>query len=239
MYMTEDPFFDGIGGLYRYIPPVAGRLDDGGTLEMLKITAVNGTAVSGSYDTRTGQVPGSTYDCAWVVIDDPDGTFPVGTPDVAVLKHVFNQGVAGGGAMFNRLEGAWHQRGKIAFNSTQGGDAGRGQVWIYDLALSKLKLLFESPGVDMLDLPDNLTFTSSGSLLLCEDGGGVNFMRGLTPDGLLFDFARNAVPGFEGQEFAGACFSPRGNGSQELFVNIQTPGITFAIWGPFARGVLA
>jgi secreted PhoX family phosphatase len=239
MYMTEDPFFDGIGGFYRYTPPVAGRLDDGGVLEMLRITAVNGSAVSGSYDTRSGQTPGSTYDCTWVEIGDPDGTFPANTPDVTVLKHVFNQGVEQGGARFNRLEGAWYRRGSIAFNSTQGGDAGRGQVWVYDIASSKLKLLFESPGDSVLDLPDNLTFTSNGSLLLCEDGGGSNYLRGLTPDGLIFDFAKNAVAGFEGNEFAGACFSPRGGGSQELFVNIQTPGITFAIWGPFARGVLA
>jgi filamentous hemagglutinin family protein len=36
-------------------------------------------------------------------------------------------------------------------------------------------------------------------------------------------------------EFAGACFDPTG---RYLFVNIQTPGITFAITGPWARGPL-
>ena len=38
-----------------------------------------------------------------------------------------------------------------------------------------------------------------------------------------------------GNEFAGACFDPTG---RYLFVNIQTPGITFAITGPWARGPL-
>jgi secreted PhoX family phosphatase len=36
-------------------------------------------------------------------------------------------------------------------------------------------------------------------------------------------------------EFAGACFDPTG---RYLFVNIQTPGITFAISGPWANGPL-
>ena len=58
---------------------------------------------------------------------------------------------------------------------------------------------------------------------------------GPTYDGRIFDFARNAVAGFEGNEFAGACFAQRG---QTLYVNIQTPGITFAIWGPWAKGAL-
>jgi len=38
----------------------------------------------------------------------------------------------------------------------------------------------------------------------------------------------NILPGNEGKEFAGATFSPDG---QTLFVNIQTPGLTLAIWG--------
>ena len=36
-------------------------------------------------------------------------------------------------------------------------------------------------------------------------------------------------------EFAGACFDPT---KRYLFVNIQTPGITFAIAGPWANGPL-
>jgi secreted PhoX family phosphatase len=36
-------------------------------------------------------------------------------------------------------------------------------------------------------------------------------------------------------EFAGATFSPDG---ETLFVNIQTPGSTFAIWGSWRKGAL-
>ena len=60
-------------------------------------------------------------------------------------------------------------------------------------------------------------------------------IRGLTRTGKIFDIARD-IAGIEvGGEFAGATFSPDG---QTLFVNIQRPGITYAIWGPWDRGVL-
>jgi secreted PhoX family phosphatase len=230
MYQTEDPFGDGIGGFYRYVPPVKGRLDDGGTLEMLSVSPAGSTA---SADLRSGQAQGVTYAARWVRIPDPDPTF-TGSENVDV-KAVFSQGAAQGAARFNRLEGAWYADGRIFFTSTQGGDARRGQVWAFDVAAQTLTLVFESPGEATLDLPDNITVSPRGSLLLCEDGGGVNYIRGLTLDGRIFDFARNAVAGFEGQEFAGACFSPRGH---TLYVNIQTPGITFGIWGPWGRGAL-
>ena len=45
---------------------------------------------------------------------------------------------------------------------------------------------------------------------------------------------RNGIAGdFTSSEFAGATFSPDG---RWLFVNVQTPGITFAITGPWQEG---
>ncbi len=47
---------------------------------------------------------------------------------------------------------------------------------------------------------------------------------------------RNGIIGdFRGTEFAGACYSPNG---QWLFGNLQGPGITFAITGPWGTGAL-
>jgi hypothetical protein len=40
---------------------------------------------------------------------------------------------------------------------------------------------------------------------------------------------------YRGFEFCGVAFSPS---ERHLFVNIQTPGITFAIEGPWQRGSL-
>jgi secreted PhoX family phosphatase len=46
-------------------------------------------------------------------------------------------------------------------------------------------------------------------------------------------FAQNDIA--PTNEWAGACYSPDG---QWLFVNIQSPGITFAITGPWGSGPL-
>jgi secreted PhoX family phosphatase len=47
---------------------------------------------------------------------------------------------------------------------------------------------------------------------------------------------RNGITGdFRGSEFVGACYSPDGGW---LFVNVQSPGITFAITGPWHTGAL-
>jgi secreted PhoX family phosphatase len=68
----------------------------------------------------------------------------------------------------------------------------------------------------------------NGDLIICEDNGAAPHVRVLTKAGEMFDLAKNIVPGFETREFAGATFSPDG---KTLFVNIQIPGMTFAIWG--------
>ena len=90
----------------------------------------------------------------------------------------------------------------------------------------------------VLDLPDNVTTSRSGTLVVCEDSIGDNFLRGLTRRGDIWDIALNrlvASDGTErfGDEFAGSTFSPDG---RTLFVNIQASrGMTFAIWGPWDR----
>lgn len=97
-----------------------------------------------------------------------------------------------------------------------------------------------------LDNPDNLTVSPRGGLLLCEDGDlDGQRLQGLAGEGALFPFARNAivlngekngfVGDFRGGEWAGVTFSPDGTW---LFANIQTPGITFAVTGPWQNGPL-
>ena len=159
---------------------------------------------------------------------------------------VWAQGRAKDAATFARLEGCWYGGDRrIYVVSTSGGGVGQGQIWVYDPKEETISLLFESPSMAVLNAPDNITVSPRGGLVLCEDGGGEEFLHGLTVDGEIFKFAknnvilngeRNGITGnFAGSEFAGACYSPEGDW---LFANIQSPGITVAITGPWQNGAL-
>ncbi|MFI7441015.1 alkaline phosphatase PhoX [Nonomuraea indica] len=244
LYLTED-CYKFPSGFYRYLPPrhplKAGRLLDGGRLQML--------AVEGSprEDLSAGQRPGAVHRTTWVDIDDPDPRFTGRPANDEAVQAVGRQGRAAGAAIFARLEGAVFHQGTVYFVSTQGGAAspgdpppggfgdGRGQVWAYETWSGRLRLVYESPRSAVLDLPDNVAVSPRGTLVLCEDGDGANHLRGLTRRGEIFDFCRLApVPGDPGAEFAGTTFGP---GGHTLYVNVQsTRGASFAIWGPWQRG---
>jgi secreted PhoX family phosphatase len=156
---------------------------------------------------------------------------------------LFDQERAAGGATFARLEGAWHADGRIYVTSTSGGNAKMGQVWELIIGADQLSLVYESPGMHELNMPDNLTVSPRGGLVLCEDGTANPCVHTLTRDGQIVRFARNNVQlagerhGIEGDfwssEIAGATFSPDG---RWLFLNVQHPGFTVAITGPWERG---
>ncbi len=232
VYETEDR---SPAGFYRFLPNRPGQLERGGRLEMLKVPG----RVS-----MIRRVPAdATFDVEWVPIEDPTRAHAPGTRDEG---GVFAQGKEQGASSFKRLEGCWYHGGLIYFVSTDGGDAGMGQVWSYDPKAERLRLVFESPGAEVLNYPDNLTASPRGGLLICEDGdGATQRLHGLTVDGRIFPFAenhirldgrRNGISGdFRDQEWAGASFSTDG---KWLFVNIQSPGITFAITGPWQSGSL-
>jgi secreted PhoX family phosphatase len=227
VYETEDRL---TAGFYRFVPNRKGVLAAGGRLQMLAVKD------RPRYDARTGLKIGTVLPAAWVDIENPDP--PEAEADSLA---VYKQGVARGAATFARLEGCWHGHGRIYFTSTNGGDKMLGQVWEYEprgAAGGRLRLLYESPSVDALQAPDNLCVSPRGrGLVICEDGDPAlrQRVRGISYDGRVFDFAANLVPGFENREFAGATFSPDG---ETLFFNVQTPGITFAVWGPWRKGAL-
>jgi hypothetical protein len=244
VYETEDRSYDPAdeeanpgSGFFRFIPERDGDMTRAGRLQVL---AIKGRP---QYDTTTGQRVGKILPVHWVDIDDVDPDNAAADPSA-----VFRQGLHKGAARFQRLEGCWFGDHSVFFNATSGGDAGAGQVWQYRPLGSRrgqlhgsggqLILVFESPDFSVLDSPDNICVSPRGGVVLCEDGNGVQFMRGLTRRGEIFDLVSH-----DGTEFAGATFSPDG---QILFFNVQgstsstgtTFGGTFALWGPWEQGAL-
>ncbi|HYZ07702.1 MAG TPA: alkaline phosphatase PhoX [Pseudonocardiaceae bacterium] len=232
VYLTEDS--GNRSGFYRFRPENPGDLAAGGTLEML---AIKGTPQFLTYTGVSDRV-GSPFPVEWVSILEPDPMIDNNGDNASGRSAVFLQGFEQGCAAFGRLEGCWYDGGSIFFNATSGGDAELGQVWEFrprGRSGGQLILLFESPSADVLDAPDNLTVSPRGGLVLCEDGSDEQFVRGLDDRGQIFDFALNNISENRDKEFTGACYSPDGD---VLFVNIQTPGVSFAIRGPFSRGAL-
>jgi secreted PhoX family phosphatase len=168
------------------------------------------------------------------------------------------QAQALGAAVFQRTEGCWLGDDKIYFDCTTGGSAELGQIWELDPRAMELRLIFQSDDGSVLFQPDNLAVAPTEDLFICEDTGmgTAPHIRALTPDGLIYDFARAGLGGrADGTnltEFCGTCFSSvprpvRRSGGLDLsnltlYVNQQgdatatgSPAVTYAIWGPWKR----
>jgi hypothetical protein len=265
VYLTED---NGPSGFYRFRPSAAegglGTLERGGVLEMLRLRDRPGADLGAP---RAGDlhpvewVPIRDPDAD----AERNEAEPSGGPVTLGLGRSgpCRQGQALGGASFRRLEGCFAHDGLIYFTDTTGGQARRGALWALAPAAAAdepdlLRSVFVSSSEYEADNIDNLCVSPRGGIVLCEDGGGIREegrlvhgtrIVGLGADGAgAFALAENnlligAVPSrewiapgdYRGSEFAGACFSP---GGDRLFVNVQTPGVTFEIRGPWERGVL-
>jgi secreted PhoX family phosphatase len=247
VYETEDgPSWPGdtASGVYRFIFKYPGS--PLGTLQMMKVT--------GEPDLQNYADLRKTLKVEWVDIAEPDP--PTDAANAILPGHAspFQQGKAKGGTSFRRPEGCWYGDGKIFFLDTTGGPLQEGQVFEYDIKRGTLKLIYVSTDAAVLENPDNLVVTPDGGILLCEDNSGPTTNPGerllLLEDGKITEFARSNLnftasgigpytrpengvtytTDMRQNEWAGACFSPDGDW---LFVNIQTPGITFAITGPW------
>jgi hypothetical protein len=222
-YQTED---EGNSLIYRFKPTVKGALHKGGVLQAMVFKS------SSSMDTRnwkeTTVLKKELYDIEWITLQDTDSP----ENDLRVRGH------EAGAAIFARGEGMWYDNGKVYFTCTSGGKKKLGQLYVYHLSPfegqskeeekpGKLELYLEPQDSDVMDMCDNLTVAPWGDLIICEDGRGTDYLLGVKPDGIPYKLARNAL---NSKEFAGSVFSPDGS---ILFVNIQLPGLTLAITGPW------
>jgi len=226
VYETEDR---GDGLIYRFLPNKKGVLQAGGKLQVLSIKGHPG------FETRNwSDLPGDKMPIAeklqveWLDIDH------VESPDDDLRL----RGFANGAARFARGEGIWFGQNEFYFACTNGGDQEHGQIFKYVLspkegqagekdAPATLEIFIEPNNTDLVESCDNLTIAAHGDLVICEDKKTPRIV-GVTPEGGIYHIAKNV--GFL-SEFAGATFSPDG---KILFVNIQGPGMTLAIEGPWS-----
>lgn len=207
-YLTEDR---GDSCLYRFVPgdpdtPFEGRL------EALRVVG------SDRYPT-TGLREGQILNVEWVPIDEPD-------PEEDTVRV---EAQSKGAAIFVRGEGIWFHEGAVYICCTAGGPINAGQIFrlIDGDEQGMLELVATTDDASVLQMPDNITLAPWGDIYVAEDGGPTNHIRMIDRDGQVATLARNVG---SGSEFAGVCFSPKGDA---LFVNIQADGLTLVIRGPF------
>ncbi len=235
LYLTEDASNPN-GLFFRFTAPGgklgAGTLkalaDDAGTLEALRAVAGDGSFVA---DLSSVETPGTKLTTTWVDVPDRDAR------SLSVRKQAFAQPVT----RSRKLEGMWAGDGGTyfvaSFARTSDGSAAQhdGQVWFLDTKAQtiELKIIFAYTPSDQdgdPDGPDNITVSPYGGVIVAEDGEGVNHLVGSTASGETFFLARNELDG--DNEFTGPTFS---RNQKTLFANIQDPGHTFAITGPFTK----
>jgi secreted PhoX family phosphatase len=249
IYMTEDrgitadPLLGSIGScFYRYVPNPRGSgyplAETTGPLQALKLK----DEFHANMD--AGRIVGKSYDCEWVPVPeaDHDDDSDARVDRVSGFTPNRVQAQDNGAAYFDRLEGMWTEPGesRIYFVTTTGGAAKLGQVWEYHPGRETLTLVFESSSSAELQNPDNVVVVpQTGHIFLQEDGDDEQFVRGITRDGEIYDFARTTS---NEAEFCGGCFDPDG---KTFYLNQQgdrgslpagpanARAVTYAIYGPF------
>lgn len=226
VYETED-LADGL--LYRFVPHEPGNLAAGGKLQALGLVD---TSITDTRNLTAAQYPvGNPLAVRWIDLDEPESP----------KDDLRFRGVAAGAVPFARGEGAWTaEDGTIYFAMTIGGPKGLGQIFRYFPSPyegtpreaevpGRLELFAEPNNSDLLRNCDNIAMSPWGDLLICEDHNENCRLVAVTPKGEFYLLAENTQPKCE---LAGVCFSPDGS---TLFFNIQRPGYTVAITGPWEK----
>ncbi len=245
---------------YRFIPNGFGRNDnERGNGEEPRLADARGRLQALKLKDEfhanmdVGRVVGKPYDVEWVTVDDPDHDddtdFRKDRQRGFISTRI--QAQDKGAAFFDREEGIWVARSgdddknaKIYFDCTTGGaPLKKGQVWEFDPRRRTITLIYQSTDVARLDNPDNIVIVpQTGDIFLQEDGPAPQYVRGLTQEGEIYDFAQTVT---NDTEFCGGCFDPdgrvlylnqqgeRGSASDPTDVAPGLEAVTYAIFGPF------
>lgn len=224
VYLTEDRHRS---LFYRYMPNVPGTLHDGGRLQALAIENQPALATH-NWSAEPIMRSGVSLRTDWIDLDNVD----------SVENDLRLRGAKLGAATFARGEGLCAAGDEFFFSATIGGSKRLGQVFSYRTspgegtpaeqdAPGQLTLIAEADDESLLRNADTMTMAPWGDLLVCEDTANHCGIVGIAPDGNQYAVADNP---YSGSELAGVCFSPDG---KTMFVNIQYPGMTLAITGPW------
>ena len=248
IYLSEDA--SGPNGLfYRWTGPRGYRLGktswkdladvNFGTLEAMAILGDDGKPIPDVAYLTSAQLL-RPFRVAWVPVPDRDAV------SVSTRKQFTDDKITRG----KKFEGVWGTHdGVYVVNSfakvgttdiPADGVPHEGMIWFYNYKAATIQLVTYFPANPAatsgtpakyddfnFDAPDNVTVTPWGSLILAEDGLASSHVLSSTPGGPTYAIARNML---NDSEFTGPTFSEDG---KVLFVNIQTPGITLAITGPW------
>ncbi len=248
IYLSEDA--DEPNGLfYRWTAPrgvqvgpkVLTRLAaDAGVLAAMQIILDDGSVLPDVAYLTSAQL-GRPFAVRWLEVPERDArTTPV--------REQFADGQVTRGRKF---EGVWGTEDGVYVVNSYAWEDGElpadavphdGMVWFYDYRAQTIQLVTYFPHQatseegapakypDLtFDGPDNVTVTPWGSLVLAEDGAGASHVLGSFPGGPTYAIARNQL---NDSEFCGPVFSADG---KVLFVNMQDPGLTLAITGPWEK----
>lgn len=227
VYLTEDRP-DGL--FYRFIPKTKGKLSEGGKLQALAFVWKDGMDTRNWEESKVEE--GTKYAVRWITLEDVD-------TEKDDLRY---RGFKAGAACFARGEGAWASKTGIFFACTNGGKKKTGQIFRYlpskyegsskekeEDYRPRIQLYAEPNDTSVLRYCDNLTVAPWGDVVFCEDHTSKPIIGGITPNGKFYKISVNTK--YE-SEWAGVCFSPSG---KTLFVNLQEPGLTLAITGPWDK----
>lgn len=231
VYQTED---EGNGLVYRFIPNATGELQSGslhkgGRLQCLVIDEWKSADTRNHKDQKTDRLPEKkSFNVSWMDLDNIDEH----DNDLRLRGH------KKGAAIFSNGEGMTYGKDEVFFTASSGGITGSGQIFKYvpskyegqpqeKESPGTLELFIESRSNDTFRYCDNITVAPWGDVIICEDNADARII-GITQAGKAYIIAQNI--GYRESEFAGPVFSPSG---ETLFVNIQVPGLTLAITGPW------